>query len=893
LKTYWYRPLHLSPSFQAGLVTLVDFSRRTALWIVLGALVGSAGLLAYTATNLTLDTNPLNLLDPTLPFRSLKHDFETAFPQLSDVVVVIVDSESTSDAEEVAKALVVQLERHSELFQDIYHPGTGPFFDSAGFLYLDTAELWDLDKHLTQWEPFLGTLAQDTSLRGLFSVLGLAVKNLKDTDDHQPLIQVFDQISDTIHAEITHQPHSAFWQDAMMGRMGPGRNQNRQIVLVKPRFDFSHLQAADSPLRVLRSLATQLTEQHQVQIRLTGSSAIEEEERQTLATGASVAAVLSVIFVCLILFWGLRSPQLVGSILVTLAISLIWTAGFATFAIGTLNFISATAPVLLIGLGVDFGIQFGMRYREERKRAGTHASALRQTAFGVGVPMTLSAFAAAFSFFSFLPTSYRGVAELGLIAGGGMFIALLANVTLFPALLTLLPLQPVPAQPPGQLSKRLSRFLVTYPRPILWAAIFLTVASVALLPKARFDFNPLNLKDPSTEAVATFLDLLGDPDTTPYTIQIVAKDLPTARELEHRLNGLQEVEKTVTLASYVPKDQQEKLALIDQMAFVLQPILMPGASMTKPTVEEQRQAFHDFLAQLVHLDTTRSDSVFVASLGRLSGLMTVFQKNLKNDALLEEFEKRLLGDLPQNIERLQRLLSAQLVTLNDLPPNLKSRYLASDGRARLEVFPSQDMSQNQALREFVQAVQSIAPTAIGTPVALIGAGDAVVAACLQALGLALLMAALLLYVLLQSFRDTVVVVFPLLVTMILTVAATVVLHLPLNMANVIILPLILGLGMAFGIYLLLRHRQGMSIERVLISSSSRAVLYSALTTMSSFGTLSVSSHRGMSSVGSLLTLALGIAMLCSLFLLPALLSFTETKGSRESSEVSSGNNVAE
>ncbi len=870
----------LTSSIQQRVVSMVDGARRAAFWLVIGTFISTIGLLAYTATHLTLDTNPLNLLDPKIPFRQLDEEFGKGFPQLEDLLVGVIEAKHPTEAEKAADTLAWQLRQHTDLFSSIYQPGNDAFFDRTGLLYLDIPELWLLEERLAQWEPFLGTLTHDPSLRGLFSVLGSALDHGTSGPDQKPLRRIIDSIGDTMEAQFANRPSREFWREAMLENLVPQRNAYRQFVLVKPRLDFSRLQAAESPIQALRLLVKELEARYDVRIRLTGSPAIQEEERQTLAKGAGIAALLSFILVCAILLAGLRSIRLVGAILVTLLMGLIWTGAFATFLIGSLNLISATVPVLLIGLGVDFGIQFGMRYREDRNEGILHTQALRRTASSVGVAMILSALTAALIFFSFLPTSYRGLAELGLIAGMGMFLTLLANLTVLPALLTLWPVRVSPQSPQHTSLGHPSQGFLNHRRTILGIGISITAAAAIFLPDARFDFNPLNLKDPNTEAVATFEELLRDPKTTPYTIQILTKNLAAAQELGTRLNELTTVENTVTLANFVPHDQEEKLAVINDMALMLQPIMMPMTPMKAPSVKETILALDDFQTLLDEKTVNAPDDAFRASLIRVNGLFTRLRQETEwPHRPLQELHTRLLGNLPENFERLQRLLSAQPVTLQDLPPDLTSRYMTADGRVRLEVFPSQDLRNNQALRRFVQAVQAIAPNAIGTPVVLIGAGDAVVQACLQAMGLAFITATVLLFILLRNLREIILVFFPLLLTLILTIAATVVLQVPFNLANVIALPLVLGLSMAFGIYLVLRTREGISIDRLMQSSTAHAVLYSALTTMASFGTLGFSSHRGMSGVGILLSLALAIALLCSLVMLPAVLAEMESRKS--------------
>ncbi len=874
---------HIAVIFQQSLVQLVDVCRRLAIGVVIGLLVLTGFLLVYTVNNLTLDTNPMNLLDPDLPFRQLDQDFISAFPELDNVIVVVIDQGTSDAARDAVRQLAEALKGQPALFSSVFDPAHGEFFDTYGLLYLTPDELWRLDERLSKWEPFLGTLVHDPSLRGLFSMLTLALDENPSVDEQVVLAKVFDLLSEAIEAQIAGKPNPSSWKEAMLDDVTKEGDSKRRFLLAKPRLDYSTLEGAGGPIGFIRQQSEILKENFGVRVRMTGSIPIETEERESLSQGASLAGLLSISLVCVILLFGLRSVRLVGAILLTLIVGLIWTGAFAVFTIGSLNFISATVPVLFIGLGVDFGIQFGMRYREAFDRLGVHDVALRDAASGVGGALTLSAIAAALSFFSFFPTAYRGFAELGVIAGGGMFLALLANVTLFPALLTILPIrrsqlsstveQPLPGATPSL------PFVLRYRRPILILMVPITLGAVALLPSLRFDFNALHLRDPTTEGVSTFQELLEDPGTSPYVIHLVAKDLTKADELATRLKQLDVVDRVLTLSRFVPEDQEEKLGIIDDMALLLDPILTPVDPLTPPGDREEAQAVADFKAKLSDLASPIWSPVFLASMKALESSLNEFERRFHGAPdSLNELRTRLIGNFPNWLDRLRMLMNASPIALEGLPQQLRDRYVTKDGRARVEVYPVFNGNDNEKLRQFAKGVQQIDPRAIGPPVGIVEGGQAIIDACVQATVFAILASFVLLCLVLRRIGEVLLVLLPLLMTMVLTVAASLVLGVTLNLANVVALPLVLGLGIAFGIYLVLRKREGTSMAHVLHSSTSKAVFFSALTTMASFGALGFSRHEGMASLGILLVLTLTLALLCALVVLPALIGELETRG---------------
>ena len=873
--------------YQAFLVWLVDHCRRAAVWVVIGGVVATGLSAVYTVNHLTLDTDPVRLLDPDLHFRKLQRDFYATFPQLDDLILVVVDQGSSEHRRDAVHELATLLERHPSLFASVYQPQQDEFFDQYGLLYFDVEELWRLDERLAEWSPFLGTLVQDPSLRGFFSILTLALEEDPTPEQQKVLADAFALLSEAIDAQRLGTPPTSSWKQTMLEDVTGKSDPSRGFLLAKSRLDYSSLEAAEGPLDFLRRHGAELEEQFGVRIRLTGPIPIEAEERETVARGIGLAAGLSLVLVSFVLIAGFRSLRLVGAMLCTLLVGLLWTAFFVVVAVGSLNFISASVPVLFIGLGVDFGIQFGLRYREEFSHVGDHETALRRAVAGVGGALTLAAVAAALSFFSFLPTSYRGFAEMGLIAGVGMFIALFANLTLFPALLTVFPFPRSSVVSPTQMTEDRSRenpfpgAIIRYRRVILGVLVPVVVLAVVIVPRLPFDFNALHLRDPSTESVSTFQELLADPDTSPYVIQVLADNLPSAEALAESLRSVPEVDRVLTLSSFVPGDQEEKLAIIDEMALVLEPILIPQAIVAPPGEEEEVQAIKEFRAALGAHEFRNWEGDLDKNLKTLrQAIDDLLGDSGGSPRFVHDLRARLLGDFPKWLERLRGLLAPDEITLESLPESLTNHYSAQDGRTRVEVFPAENVEKNQALRRFVSSVQQQAPGAIGSPVSILEGGQTIIDACIQATILAVVVSALLLLVVLRRPGETLFVLVPLVLTLLLTVATCLVLGIPLNLANVIALPLVLGLGIAFGIYLILRRREAgsRSIVHVLRSSTSQAVLLSALTTMASFGALGFSHHPGMASLGILLVVVLILAMVCALVILPALLAEWEQRG---------------
>ena len=862
--------------FVSAGVRLVETSARTAPLLLPAILLLTAGLLYYTKTHLALNSNTAEILDPNLEFRRMERELERTFPQLADNIVVVVEAETPAEAGDVADTLAERIRLNREVVESVYQPGGGPFFAQHGLLYLDRDALWDLDERFAEAEPFLGTMAEDPSLRGLFTMLGRAFGEDLSRDTRAILQKVLDRISQAIQSP----PEAArpvSWREAWLSESRPAGVPKESFILVRPRLDFTRLEPADRALDYLRTLAADPeVERHRARVRLTGSVAMESEEMANVSEDARLTTGLSFGLVCLTLFLGLRSPRMVVCILVTLVVGLVWTAAAACFVIGALNLISVNFAVLFIGMGVDFSIQFAMRYREEFDREDeTAVQALTDASAGVGGALALAAVAAAMSFLAFAPTSYRGLAELGIIAAMGMGIALFSSLTVLPALIAVFPLRTVyKGHRPNPLAW-LGRPLVVHRRAVLLGILALTLGALSLAPKVEFDFDPLNLRDPTTDAVATFKDLLRDPDTSPYTIEVLERELEAAQALATRLEALPVVDKAVTLASYIPEDQEQKLEIIADMRLVLAPLVADSGPHEAPTPEETIAVLESFQSKITELQTKTKteDAAFAASLDRLGKALSGLRAGGDWDRdRLRAIEPLVIGDFPAVLGRLRQLLSAGPVTLEDLPAELRERYLAADGRARIEVFPKADLSDRQALRDFVAVVRSVAPHATGSPVALLEGGNAVIEACLIATSLSLIATGVLMLLVLRSLSFAFMAFVPLVLALILTVGSSVAFSLPFNLANIITLPLLIGLANAYGIYLVMRKRTCGDVVQLFRGSTPVAVLFSALTAIVSFGTLAIARHPGMAHLGILITLSLSYAVVSSIVLLPALMA---------------------
>lgn len=835
----------------------VRFARSLVLTMVL--LTALAG--AYTARNITFDTDTTNMISPDLPWRQDLTQFNQLFPQNAGLLVVMIDGTTPDIAEDAAAALFAKIATRPDLFATARRPDGGPFFQRYGLLFLPTAQVQRIADAVIEAQPFIGSLSQDPSLRGLFDVLSLAMQGvLQNAASIERLEKPLSQIAATLSDALAGKRAPMSWQALMLDRPGEPR-ELRKLILTQPNRNFTSLRPSAAASAFIRAAALELnlTPETGATIRLTGPAALNDDEFATVSEGMGFALVLSVVLVLGLLFFALRSFKLILATFATLTVGLILTFAFATVAIGGLNLISIAFAVMFIGLSIDFGIQYGVRFGQEVLDGRTDA--LTRSGTILARPLTLAAIATAVGFASFIPTDYSGVSELGIIATAGMAITLVLNVTLLPALLALLKPRIHGTDMSMGWTRQLDHWLVRFRWPVLgfWAVVAL--AGLILSPRLEFDFHPLHLKDPRVESMAAINDLMKDPIRSPYAIEILAPDAAAAESLKARLSDLPEVYAVLSASTFVPPEQEPKLAILSDLQLLMGLSLEPISVRAAPSDEEIRAAFRQCAA---NLRQAMPSSDKAQQLARL-----LDQAAAADAGLYPTLQHMLVDGLVPRMKMLATALTATPLTIETLPEAIRAEWIAPNGSWRLTVMPRGDSNDNAVLANFVDAVRQVAPQATGPAVQIYESGRAVTKAFQMATLTALIAITVLMAIILRRLRDVIYVLAPLLLATLATIVICVTVGLKLDFANVIALPLLLGIGVAFDIYFVVNWRRG--IEMPLSTSTARAVLFSALTTAASFGSLALSSHPGTSRMGMLLLISLGVVLLVVFCFLPAMM----------------------
>ena len=785
---------------------------------------------------LRIDTDTSAMLSAKLDWRQQQIALEQAFPDYRNGSLVVVRAATQQRANDAAAALRATLLANT-LVTKAFTQEADPTLRQQGLMLMPAAQFENTAEALIAAQPLLARLQQNPHLAGFAELLQQAADN-----DRAALEPVLAALTDSLQS----QPAAAVdWRSLLANQAAPAQ----AIITV----DHPPAKGREILAAVRGAITeTQSNYSEPFSALLTGPLPLRVEELTAAADGAAIAAALTLLAVVAMLWIGLRSLPMVLASLLTIVVGLGLTAGFAAIAVGHLNLISVAFSALFIGLAVDYVVHLCMHVRAELRGGHARDEAIASAVIRIGPSLALCTLTTTTAFFAFLLTSYRGIAELGLIAGVGVVLGLLVSLSLLPALLKLLLPEhhtATEANPKNAVSATQK-----HDRAVRYAAVALAGVGTWLALDMQFAYNPIDLKPPQAESVRAHGALLDGADA-PLRAEVLADNAEQAVKLRNALTALEQVQRVDSIDRLLPNDAETRLQQLDDLALVL------GGVLSKPLVLQPlpantREALTALQAQVAEQHS-----------GLAQGLDQWLDANPGQSAVAA-LQHAWLGDLPSVLALLGDGLNGQAMTLEQLPAHLPNQWVTASGKQRLAIVPSKPLDSNAALVEFVDAVQTAAPHAVGAPVVYRKAGLAVQRAFVEAFAAALLCIAALLWLVLRNLADVLRVLVPLLLGSVLLLACAAQLPIPLNFANIIALPLLLGIAVDNGIHVLLRLRNPAS-PPLLQTATGKAVVLSALTTLASFAALGFSAHRGMASMGQLLALGLVICVLCTLAVLPA------------------------
>jgi hypothetical protein len=837
------------------LIAWTEGARRLGLLVVLLSVIGGAFAGWWAFAHLKVNTDTSEMLDPDLPFQQNARALREAFPQIKTDLIVIVRAPTLDETEAFATDLRTRLLQRTDVIASVFAPAEEDFFRENGLLYLDVG---DVERRLTQMSKAAGlieTLIKSPTADTLFQTLADNDELAEKSELGKETLQdIYAELAAVVEASVRGETRPFAWMGAL-DTDDPGEEGFLRLLYATPVLDFNRLNPARPALDAIHAEIETLEAEYagRVDVLITGDPALRADELTSVTQGIGLSFLVSFFAVGLLLLFCYRSPALSAITLVALMLTLMLTSAFAALAVGELNLVSIAFTVLLVGLGLEFCIH-PLLHLQVRRASGQNVTKATRGAFhDVGPGLVLAAMTTALGFYSFIPTKFDGIAQLGLIAGTGVLISLLVSVTFLPAAIRVFPAaargRTFRVREPGGLIHRLTP-------PIAALAVLAGLAAVWFVPQARFDADPMSLRDPQSPSVQGFNLLFSDTDTIPYRLSLLVQDAAEAESASQKARALALVRSTRSLPDFVPDDQEEKLELIDFASATL--LFALEAEPQSPAHNAGKGA----LALEQRLEAAYSEGPAVALAAQLEKLRA-------DPEATARAQENIFRFWPQLIERLRAQLLASEIDMGSLPEALVTRYRSESGLWRVDILPAEDVRDRNALDRFVDAVSKVFPEAGGGALQSKRAGEVISNSMLQATSIAFAVVAIFLWLLVRRLTSVFLILFPLALAATLTVAAGVLLDIPFNYANVIVLPLLFGVGVDSGIHLVLRQQHQRHVEDVFTTATPRAVTFSAVSTIASFGSLMLSAHRGTASMGALLSIAIGFTLLTTLVVLPA------------------------
>lgn len=825
-------------------------------WLLLIIIcVATYASVIYSQAHFAVDSDLNHLVKQEAPWRDNLDKTAQEFGGSESSLVVVISGDDPQKVQQVTEQLNTDFNQQS-LFKDVFAPSTLPWMKQQALWMLPEQEFNDVADNLTVLAPYLQSISQRHSdanpalpAMQYLAQINQAVAN-EQTDAALLLIKSLNQLVEKQNNEPIN------WLSVLM----PAKQEtNYQLILLNAEPDRHQKEPNRYIIETAQKIVSQYTDDPSIQIRLTGQTALDYDEIADANSSVKLAGTMSFIGLVIILGFGIRSIRIIAASYLAVVVGLVWTLALGLVLVGSYNTISIVFLVMFIGLGVDFAIHFCLRIREEQRIHADNSVSLKAAFRGTIGPLSLCALTSAIGFLGFYPTAYTGLAELGVISAAGMLMGLVATFTVIPLFFFLFgypKLKPVTVAPSNQQQGEHQYWLVQHHKLVLGvAAVLLVVASIGA-SQMRFDFSTLVLKSPQSESVQTLEEIQKQGLTSSYQMMMLASTPEQAKQWQQALLQLPEVSNALSIHSFLPQDREGRTVTLSQA--LQQPAVKPVKLVT--------------VEQLV---ATLKSSPYS---NKVAPSTYQWLETQSAPSIYQAIGQQALEPLASMLQSFSQLMQAPPATIKDIPIELSERYYNQD-YALVVAYPSGDMRDVEQLDQFIDAVQNIAPNATGRPVAEQQVGKIVTKSFFQASSYSLGLIILILFFALKHKRDAVLTFIPLLLTVLSTMAVAHWSGFSFNMANIIVIPLIFGLGVDNGIHIVERFRSVGSVKAFYQSSTSKAAILSSLTTMVTFGSLLLADHRGMFSIGFLLTVAIGFLLVYSMTVLPALL-FTVKKAKK-------------
>jgi hopanoid biosynthesis associated RND transporter like protein HpnN len=848
----------------------------------------------YTVKNLEFDTSRNNLVGANKKYHQNFQRFKKEFPTQDDLVVV-VESEDPTKNRQFVERLGARLEAETNLFHDVFYKGDLKMLGSKALLFVQDKDLEEMKKTLSDYQPFIKQFTHATNLVSLFSIINTQFRTAarEQNQENESMVKAFPAL-EKIVTEATDSLRRAGTPPSpgINALFTPGDDAEQQIYITFAKGTI-YLVSAQAPTDELNVAAVgrlrQLVELTKTEVPgvnagITGEPVLEHDEMAQSERDTAVASIASLLICALIFIYGYQETGRPVKATFCLIIGLGYTMALATLIVGHLNILTITFVPILIGLAIDYGVHLISRYEEELRRGRTEQAAMGKAIVYTGQGIFTGAFTTAGAFLAMVFTDFKGIQEMGIICGGGLLVCLIPMLTMLPVLL-LKGRQNVIDHDTGPLAHRRARIESLWlERPVLVTCVTVALCafSATQIRKVYFDYNLLHMQSAGLPAVEFETKLLNSADKSVLFGAVVATNLEQAISLEERLKQLPAVANIESITRFLTEDQTRKLAIVGEVKSNLanisfsdpdpRPVALPELSTTLYSLYGYLGAAYDEVAT--------NEPVLAKQFLSLREAIGQFRKEMlhgyekehnANSLKLAAFQQAFFKDLQDTFQAFKAQDNRAPLRVQDLPQALHDRFIGVTGKYLLMVYPKKDVWQRENQKEFIDQVTTVDPNVTGTPIQLYYYTYLLKRSYEEAARYSLLAIVILVLIHFRSPLSLALTLVPVGVGFLWLGGLMGYYGIPLNPANIMTLPLVIGIGVTNGIHILNRYAEEQT-PNILARSTGKAVLVSGLTAIAGFGSLILAKHQGIQSLGYVMSLGLATCMIAGLTFLPALLN---------------------
>lgn len=881
---------------------LADGVMRYPRWFVVPQLFLFVLCIWYTAFSpwhLQFDSDRDNLVGGNKKYHQNFLRFKQEFP-LPDELVVVVESEDKEKNRQFVERLGAKLERETNLFMDVVYKGDLKMLGPKALLFVPEDDLAELQKTLRDYRPFLEEFSRATNLVSLFNQVNYQFRTASREENAQTtamikalpaLERILSQASDSLKRQGTPPAPGI---NALFGGGEEAESQiyitfaKGRIYLVTTRALTNELNEAAVP-RLRQLVAETQLEVPGLNVGITGEPVLELDEMAQSTSDTTKATVIALIVVALIFIYGYHETGRPIKATISLIVGLGYTMAFTTAVVGHLNILTVTFAPILVGIAIDFGVHLISRYEEEIRRGRSNEEALRRAMVYTGMGVVTGALTTAGAFLAMAATDFKGIQEMGVICGGGLAICLVPMMTLLPVLLLRGRQNVIDHALGTKLERRakIENLWLTRPRLVIAFTIATCVAALIPARKVYFDYNLLKMQSAGLPAVVFEEKLVNSANKSVLYGAVVADSLDAAVKLEAKLTNLPSVASVDlagidNMARYLTEDQSKKLKLVAEIKQDVAGVQFAPIDTSPVNLKELRQVLFS-LSSYVQLSLPEVPPELRPAFTNLhEAKITLDQQLVVGDSnkvaqKLASFQQALFRDVRDTFTTLRTQDDRGRLGVKDLPEAIRKRFLGVTGKYLVQVYPRKDVWQRKPQEEFVKELQSVAPNATGTPIQLYYYTSLLKSSYQQAAGYALLAIAILVFLHFRSISCVILALLPVTIGALWMIGVMGIFEVPFNPANIMTLPLIIGIGVTNGIHILNRFAEEQN-PAVLARSTGKAVLVSGLNTIAGFGSLIVAQHRGISSLGFVMAIGTATCMIAGVTVLPAILNMLHQRG---------------